>query len=492
MVFYIEQLRFFATLAVILLHSVAIYSDRFNSLNMDDWLIAVLLNSFTRFCVPIFIMISGALNLDNDRPFNFVKRTSQIVLPFIAWSLIYLIWLITIDPNYSFSLVDIFQKEIYYHLWFVYVIIGLYLLTPFLRKITADKEKTKYFLVIWLIWSVIVPFISHFVPLKLSLNLDLFSGYIGLYLLGLYLHKFFDKRLNGVLLYIAYILGVITTFVGIWVWSANAGTLDLLFFSNSSLGVVTMSVGVFLFFKNYLNIENKTFRSLNQYGFQVYLAHPLILDFIEIYVFPSLNITQYNLVLVSLGLFVVVALCTYLLVNIIGFVSAQASDRINLKYFILITSLVGFYLYYMPSSKNIIGDYTKISSDYISKYTLPIAGTQEISIANGLSVNGYLANSRNVLIKDINLKTTRIAMPANILASYSPTDKCVYLVPDNSSIQDSVKYQYFSQVVDLSIYDVTSSDIYGQLVCSGVENIELKLLRLDRLYIFNVGNSSVF
>ena len=58
--------RITAALAVVFLHSAAfIVSDE--NANASNWLIANIFSTVTRFCVPVFVMISGSIFLDPDK-----------------------------------------------------------------------------------------------------------------------------------------------------------------------------------------------------------------------------------------------------------------------------------------------------------------------------------------------------------------------------------------------------------------------------------------
>lgn len=91
-----------------------------------------------------------------------------------------------------------------YHLWYLNMIIGLYLITPLLRKITSDKKSCEYLLILSMIVSIVIPtvfdlfkfisieFISDIVT-HISVfidKIDMSFGYVFYYILGYYLHKY--------------------------------------------------------------------------------------------------------------------------------------------------------------------------------------------------------------------------------------------------------------------------------------------------------------
>ena len=59
--YWIDYLRVFATFGVILLHTAAPLANQYGIVSNYDWWIGNIYNSITRFCVPVFLMISGAL-----------------------------------------------------------------------------------------------------------------------------------------------------------------------------------------------------------------------------------------------------------------------------------------------------------------------------------------------------------------------------------------------------------------------------------------------
>ncbi|MCV5744443.1 acyltransferase family protein, partial [Escherichia coli] len=71
-----ERVRFFdllrcvAAVAVIAIHVLAPYRNELGVIPMDQWLTAVGVNSVTRWAVPVFILITGALMLSDTRPFD--------------------------------------------------------------------------------------------------------------------------------------------------------------------------------------------------------------------------------------------------------------------------------------------------------------------------------------------------------------------------------------------------------------------------------------
>jgi surface polysaccharide O-acyltransferase-like enzyme len=154
--FWIDLLKAIAAFAVIILHVTV--SLLYDFANQQNWQAANFYNSLVRFSVPVFVMISGVLLLNkNEELTTFLrKRFSRLLFPFIFWSVIYLF----IKINYDLPLKEIISYSIKvlksgteFHLWYIYMLIGLYLFIPILSKwtVNATKKEMIYFLSIWLV-----------------------------------------------------------------------------------------------------------------------------------------------------------------------------------------------------------------------------------------------------------------------------------------------------------------------------------------------------
>ncbi len=295
-----DNLRFFATISVIILHvaSTALYF--FNKIPLSHWLIADLTDSAMRFCVPLFLMISGGLLLrENHKPIEFFKkRVTRVIFPFIFWSLIYSVtvfvyYSFTKDINISFieSVENfIFYKEnfrqIAYHLWYVYTIIGIYLITPFIRNIFAKQGKKPqlHFILIWLIIIILNADIFNFSELIKSVFK--FFGFTCYFIAGYYLSnmkRFISKKIK-IILWILVGFLILFTAVATYLITVENNGLDEEFFKYMSPNIILMSLLIFILISD-INIKNgmylKTREAVNKYSYGIFLSHVLVLWVLE-------------------------------------------------------------------------------------------------------------------------------------------------------------------------------------------------------------------
>ncbi len=287
---WIDNLRVIATISVVVIHVISAYL-KFETQPTTNWWVANVFDSLLRFCVPIFVMITGALLLPKEyQLYDYLKnRILRIIIPFVFWTFIYIILnyiLLILSGNslsFNFVLKDIAQKIINgasFHFWYIYMIIGIYLFIPIIGKWVrnCDEKEIVYFLGIWLlitIWNQ--PFCLKVLP---KLELPYFTGYIGYLVLGYYLSiKNFDYIKPQYLIVLFFLAGSITA-IGTYYFSARDEGFNEEFYAFLTPNVLMSTIAVFLFFNN-LSIKNKLvkkiFSFINNLSFGIYFVHILVI-----------------------------------------------------------------------------------------------------------------------------------------------------------------------------------------------------------------------
>ena len=140
----LDLLRLLSCIAVIVLHVNWIYfSDiAYSPSTSVDYIVGAFVNIITRFCVPCFVMISGAFLLSNEKNsdfFYFYKRTFfKTIVPFLLVLSVYFAKSFLSNLMHSPErIVDSFASLLNtgFVLWYMYMLAGLYILTPFLIRL---------------------------------------------------------------------------------------------------------------------------------------------------------------------------------------------------------------------------------------------------------------------------------------------------------------------------------------------------------------------
>lgn len=331
-VFYMDVLRAFAIFCVVMIHvpaidfySFSVYTQAWKTINFYD--------SLLRFSVPVFIMISGALFLNPHKSYTikdiFTRKIFRIVVAYLFWSFMYLI---LCRDTQILGVSDFIFKWLTggrYHLWFVFTIITLYIISPILREICKNKKVCEYFIVLWFVFQSLGTLMTVWVnipsvisTLKIYLTPSLVLGYSGYFVLGFYLYKHDISKRARRIAYIGAIVGAFITMAGTYYFSLKQGFGYEMFYEYTMPNNVLVSIGVFLFFKYNINEEKlssgikRGILTLSKLSFGVYLLH----DFF-IYAMRAVGITSNTICpLLSIPLFSIVI---FLLSNAVVFIISK-------------------------------------------------------------------------------------------------------------------------------------------------------------------------
>jgi len=297
--FWLNDMRFMAAVAIIFVHISQPFFNQHSTNYSHNWWIANFYLSASMWGVPIFVMISGALLLSPERTYlsleDFYKRRiNKLFLPIFFWTLFYL--LLRYFKNCSLGLpasaecfiISTIKGHPYYHMWYLYMVWGLYLFTPFLRKIVKESTYTEL-LILCIMLMLLSVVATHFTdPHNQHFFLLMFPFYLGYYLAG-YLISITDLTLPlpKYFLLLAILLGIIII---------GERLIPGYFMYNFSITMIAFSILIlFLVKNNHTNIpiSHKLRKKLASFSLGAYLIHPAILSVIRKYDYFHLPIEKY-------------------------------------------------------------------------------------------------------------------------------------------------------------------------------------------------------
>lgn len=315
-----DFLRLIAILMVICIHC----ADPFNvspearsNPEYNFW--GSIYGAFLRPCVPLFVMLTGMLLLsvrEETGPF-YKKRMMRVLVPFVVWSFLYTIFpwltgLVGLDssiltrmfayagesPSQSLgdSLHNLWMIPFNFHtytvhLWYIYMLLGLYLYLPFFSAWVkqASKKQIRIFLGLWCI-TLFLPYCREFLSENLGGTcawndfgiLYYFSGFCGYLLLGSYLKDTGNRLSAGKTIGLSIILfavGYAVTYDGVremTAWPDATERQVELFFLYCSPNVMMMTVAVWLLAQK-VKITSaflvRALANLTRCGLGIYLIH---------------------------------------------------------------------------------------------------------------------------------------------------------------------------------------------------------------------------
>ena len=292
-------IRTLAITLVILLHAANAILQA-SSVPEAYWWTAVVYKSLALPCVPLFVMLSGALLLKRTKlnePIRVFlkKRLKRLGLAVVFWGAIYLIWsfYITNIPVTSVNVVEGILYSLfsgaYYHFWFVYLIVGIYLVTPILRVIIAGRRKVvRYLIVLWFIGVAIIPLVEMVTGHTLNPITFVLSGWLGYFVLGSYLKR---VKLRSALLYGLLIISFVWTIFGNWLMNYPLECMQCnnYFFDYLSANIVVGSFALFLillkFHRDWPGKKHATLgrivNAISANTLSIFLFHVIILESFE-------------------------------------------------------------------------------------------------------------------------------------------------------------------------------------------------------------------
>lgn len=305
-----DLLRIFACFSVIMLHSA---SQFWYELPMDsrNWLVANSYDALFRFGVPVFVMISGALFLAPEREVGIKRLYTHNILrlaaAYLFWSALYGLW-----DSRTFQLSEAGIKPVLlemmagrYHLWFVPMLIGIYMLLPILRTWVAHagKEGVQYFLGLFLVFQILRETLLCFIDsvnVKAFLTLlpvELVGSYVGYFVLGYYIAHYGIGKKYHKWIYLLGVSGVTLAVVFGNMLSLRAGEPNSAVFDSYSLFTFLPVAAIFLFFQEKISsirfpgrIEG-AIKEVSACTFGIYLLHILVIETLQSRGFHSMSVT---------------------------------------------------------------------------------------------------------------------------------------------------------------------------------------------------------
>jgi len=289
-----DAIRLFATVAIVLLHTAANGVNRLAP-GSADWWLANLIDSACRAGVPLFLLLSGALllNRTHQSATQFYRnRLQKLALPLVLWSLFYLLWsaLKAQVKHQPYSLDTAADQLLagapYFHLWFIYMLAGVYLLLPPLRRFWQQLTPAQQTLFCWL--ALILQQSLHGLYFLLALPEPPWPlwalGYLPYLLLGAWLTRPQQATpIRSPLWSGAALLVLIGISAWLYHWQRDAGLSEPFYYSyhRMSLPVLLCALLLWQLLQPLPPLRSRLLQAIRRHSLGIYCAHPLFLDLTE-------------------------------------------------------------------------------------------------------------------------------------------------------------------------------------------------------------------
>ncbi len=291
----IECLRVVSCFFVVCIHVANYYSRGYGEISMASYVFSLMVNGVARTAVPVFFMISGSLLIPEPVSLKkCLKRTLQMSGTLILWSGIYLVWNAYYrGTEYSFR--QILDRPVKLHLWYLYVLIGIYLVLPFLQSMFDHMPKSlyPYFALLWAGFLCVNELLEMLhVNVRYPVPIVGDACYLGYFVMGYLVkqnleHVPLKAKSCGLLSAVCLFIAIGETFFASWSRGAHVEH----FFEYRNIWI---ALGGVMLFTAVLKKSDRQYGDrvkagidfISRHSFTIYLCHVLFLDIVKLEMYP--------------------------------------------------------------------------------------------------------------------------------------------------------------------------------------------------------------
>ena len=281
----ISYLRIFATICVIWLHTCSTLYENPQIFNLDKKQ-SLFFNAASQtmsWAVPVFFMITGMLFLQSEKHIKaedwFFKYTRRILMALIVFGVPYAALKMIMSEGLNISL---FYKSIlmvitdtgFGHLWYLYVLIGIYLMMPVLKSFCekTSVNEMKLVLIALFVFNFCFPLLSRLTEYEIAFHSQILYP-IFYVLMG---HCLFEnrKKMNKKILYIV----ILSCVFMIWIFNVFSFKPEVWTSYDSPL-IAVLAVSIFAIFIKRKWRNTRLLWEIDRLCFGAYLIHPLFIQF---------------------------------------------------------------------------------------------------------------------------------------------------------------------------------------------------------------------
>ena len=334
----LSHVRAISCIAVVILHT---FFACFSFVGKDtiQYRSAVLIRNLMFWSVPCFVMVTGALLLDPSRNISYTKVFGKYIPRMLAALVVFSALFLLVDIGFGFTswsrdTVPEFFKSLltgqgqWSHMWYLYTMIGLYLIMPVLHAFVrvSDRKALGALTLIFFIFLSVVPILSTVTDLPFGIYIPVITIYplylvLGRFLVtdGLQTEETSGEKQKGrgrrtglfSCLIVAFAIGIsICTLI--YLHKDNAMLREMV--TDYSFPIIVLgAVGVFGLTES-LGGHNKVLEFIDKHAFGIYLIHMVPLKILAVKkLFNPFDVGVWFVFVVAVGIFLISLLITYLL-----------------------------------------------------------------------------------------------------------------------------------------------------------------------------------
>lgn len=283
-VIWLDIIKIIACFLVIVNHS-GLYIFKFTNTTTSHIFYSINF-AFCKLAVPAFIMASGAVFLKRKTTYkDMLKKIFRFAVPLIIISLISYVHHSGDYNIFNFS--KTFLKDrILGPYWYLYMLIALYLLTPFIKKMVDnfDNKDNIYFIILTLIIPTFLKMVSYYTKIEISSYFfeSCIPETIGLFVSGYYISNIKKNKKIFIASIITLIITLISFVFSVYVPFTKNGAFDYKFGTYNSFFAIVEALCLFYIIKHYFENKNikceKVINEISLCTFGIFLFHYPVID----------------------------------------------------------------------------------------------------------------------------------------------------------------------------------------------------------------------
>lgn len=295
---YLSLLRVLSCLGIVVLHTYYTYVSYFEA-SPAQRVVSFAVRNAMMWAVPCFVMVTGALLLDPSRTVTikklFTKYILRAALAIGIFTLVFYVfdlWMSATGPRLSdvtAILMKLYEDGSWTHMWYLYMLIGLYLLMPAYRLVAggASDATMRYLLLVGAVFLILLPNLDVLTGRKTGFYIGVYTVYPLYLFLGYALHQGIiriPRRTAGIMFGAAIV--VIAALTVVQMKQGSAALSKLL--GNYSFAVIAVAAaGLFALLKEeeqkstaaMKTATRKVVDLIDENAFGIYLVHFMVLKF---------------------------------------------------------------------------------------------------------------------------------------------------------------------------------------------------------------------
>jgi len=331
-IFSADVIRTLAIIGVVVIHTANSVFERPDFFGGISWWFAIILDSISRICIPLFIMLSGFLLLKKNESFSitFKRIINRLLIPLVFWTMVIYVSS-NVKAAFSVFSLDFFLRFFtgnVYYFYFLVILIGLYFIAPLLNpyliteKIKNIKLMTTLFIMVGVVETA-VEYLSKNCAIENSFTK--WVPYLGIFVFGYLIGTGKWKIKNSNWLKWGYLIGLVATIAFNYIYY-SFGSVKILralpsgclsqypdYYLSINVALMSLTAFVLLFNFNYKFIKNtfweKIIYDISRNSFGIYLVNLFVVNFWDITLHlnvDSVRIPIWSYVIIKLvGVFVI-------------------------------------------------------------------------------------------------------------------------------------------------------------------------------------------